>query len=580
MGKPVYLGRIKLYWCDDCNLPLLGEKCGICGKKGRKVSITPPGEVRVGFEGYMKILNDAIEKAFGTKIDGLVLFNRVPHYDRMDEIIMDGKVIGNLKYDIEKREFKISLRMDGAYLLNDSISKGWVVADKGAVEPILKGRNLMVPGVREYAENIEKGDEIIVRDPQGKVFGVGIAKMGSDELKTQTRGVAVKIRYSGYGEWEKRKQGEIEDVLEANEEYLQNLEKRAVEFIKDVKKKYSLPIAVSFSGGKDSLVVLLLALESGLEFSTFFLDTGIELPETVDYVKKIEKEYGLKIDKIDAGNAFFESLEHFGPPGRDYRWCCKVCKLGPTTRYIIEKYPSGLLTLIGQRRYESADRMRKGSVWENEWVPNQISASPIQNWTSLEVWLYILWKKAPINPWYRRGLTRIGCYLCPSSDLADFAIVREYFKGIEKWFEYLKKYARAKGIPEVWSESSWRWKNPPKWAGGIKWRRDKLEIRFEGDEWEEAIFSKDVDFEAIQNLLFALPEGSWRIKENKVEVISSFTKEARSLIIRSQECIGCGICLGRCPVNALYFENGKIRIIETKCIHCLDCLGNCPAEEF
>jgi len=580
MGKPVYLGRIKLYWCDDCNLPLLGEKCGICGKKGRKVSITPPGEVRVGFEGDMKILNDAIEKAFGTKIDGLVLFNRVPHYDRMDEIIMDGKVIGNLKYDIEKREFKISLRMDGAYLLNDSISKGWVVADKGAVEPILKGRNLMVPGVREYAENIEKGDEIIVRDPQGKVFGVGIAKMGSDELKTQTRGVAVKIRYSGYGEWEKRKQGEIEDVLEANEEYLQNLEKRAVEFIKDVKKKYSLPIAVSFSGGKDSLVVLLLALESGLEFSTFFLDTGIELPETVDYVKKIEKEYGLKIDKIDAGNAFFESLEHFGPPGRDYRWCCKVCKLGPTTRYIIEKYPSGLLTLIGQRRYESADRMRKGSVWENEWVPNQISASPIQNWTSLEVWLYILWKKAPINPWYRRGLTRIGCYLCPSSDLADFAIVREYFKGIEKWFEYLKKYARAKGIPEVWSESSWRWKNPPKWAGGIKWRRDKLEIRFEGDEWEEAIFSKDVDFEAIQNLLFALPEGSWRIKENKVEVISSFTKEARSLIIRSQECIGCGICLGRCPVNALYLENGKIRIIETKCIHCLDCLGNCPAEEF
>ena len=562
-----------------CDIAYIGGGFGI-SYEGRKVSITPPGEVRVGFEGYMKILNDAIEKAFGTKIDGLVLFNRVPHYDRMDEIIMDGKVIGNLKYDIEKREFKISLRMDGAYLLNDSISKGWVVADKGAVEPILKGRNLMVPGVREYAENIEKGDEIIVRDPQGKAFGVGIAKMGSDELKTQTRGVAVKIRYSGYGEWEKRKQGEIEDVLEANEEYLQNLEKRAVEFIKDVKKKYSLPIAVSFSGGKDSLVVLLLALESGLEFSTFFLDTGIELPETVDYVKKIEKEYGLKIDKIDAGNAFFESLEHFGPPGRDYRWCCKVCKLGPTTRYIIEKYPSGLLTLIGQRRYESADRMRKGSVWENEWVPNQISASPIQNWTSLEVWLYILWKKAPINPWYRRGLTRIGCYLCPSSDLADFAIVREYFKGIEKWFEYLKKYARAKGIPEVWSESSWRWKNPPKWAGGIKWRRDKLEIRFEGDEWEEAIFSKDVDFEAIQNLLFALPEGSWRIKENKVEVISSFTKEARSLIIRSQECIGCGICLGRCPVNALYFENGKIRIIETKCIHCLDCLGNCPAEEF
>ncbi len=212
-------------------------------------------------------------------------------------------------------------------------------------------------------------------------------------------------------------------------------------------------------------------------------------------------------------------------------------------------------------------------------MPNQLSASPIQNWSSLEVWLYILWKRAPINVWYKRGLTRIGCYLCPSSDLADFEIVRKYFDGIEEWFSYLKNYAKENGISEEWVQSSWRWKNPPRWAGGIKVERDKLHVEFVGDEWKEVRFDREIDEERMLNILYALPEGSFRYGK-KLEVSRNFVKDAKSLIIRSQECIGCGICLGRCPVGALYLENGKIAIKEEKCIHCLDCLGKCPAEDF
>ncbi len=581
MGRPVYLGKIKLYWCDECNVPLVSKGCGICGNEGRRVEITPPGEVRIGFEGDLKLLNRALEKQFGTVIrDHLVLFNRVPHYDRMDEIIVDGKVIGNLRYDINEGEFKMALRMDGAYFLNSHIKRGWVMVDDGAIAPILSGKNLMVPGVTSFAEDIKIGDEIIVRDSSGRAVAVGIAKMSSEDMENASRGVAVKIRHSGYGKWVRRRQPRIEDIIRANEEHLKKIEQRGVKFIKDVSAKYDLPLAVSFSGGKDSLAVLLLAMESGIDFSVFFLNTGIELPETVEYVDEVEKAYGIKIDRIDAGNAFFDSLEHFGPPGRDYRWCCKACKLGPTTRYILERYPKGLLTLIGQRRYESFERMRKGSVWRNEWIPNQLSASPIQNWTSFEVWLYILWKKAPINIWYKRGLTRIGCYLCPSSDLADFSIVREYFEGIDDWFSYLKIYARDRGIPEQWSISAWRWKNPPGWAGGVRVEREKLKVEFEGESWKSIRFNKEVDIDSMLNMLYALPEGSWRERDGEIEVSEKYEREARSLIVRSQECIGCGICLARCPVSALHLHNGKIKLMEDRCIHCLDCLGKCPAEEF
>ncbi len=580
MGKPVYLGRIKLKWCPECNVPLAGKKCSLCGSEGVDVKITPPGEVKVGFKGDIDILNSAVERQFGCRIDrNIILFNRVPHRDRMEEVIISGKVIGSLRFDPDSRKHKLVLRLEGAYYLNKCARKGWVVADEGAVKPILSGKNLMVPGVKEVSEGLEKGDDVIIRDPDGRPFAVGIAKMNSQEMKNSKRGIAVKIRYSGYGNFEVGKDPPVEDMVKANIEHLRIIEREAVEFIKRTWKEHNLPMGVSFSGGKDSMATLLLAIESGVEFKTFFLNTGIELPETVEHVKEVEKKYGISIDRISADDAFWKALPVFGPPGRDYRWCCKVCKLGPTTRYILEHYPSGLLTLVGQRRYESEERMKKGRVWKNEWVPNQLSASPIQNWSSLEVWLYLLWKNAPINIWYKRGLTRIGCYLCPSSDLADFEVIKMHSNILEKWEDYLRNFANEHNIPEEWADSAWRWKRPPKWAGKWQVERRAPEVRFTGEGWKTLHVESD-EIERIKNMLYALPEGSWRDGEN-IEVVEDYIKPARSLVIRAVRCVGCGVCVGRCPTNALYIdEENKIRIREDLCIHCLDCLGTCPAENF
>ena len=179
--------------------------------------------------------------------------------------------------------------------------------------------------------------------------------------------------------------------------------------------------------------------------------------------ERVAEKHGLQLITESAPKGiFFESLVHFGPPGRDFRWCCKTNKLGPTTRAIMKHYPNGVLSFIGQRRYESEQRSEKPRVWRNPWTPGQVGASPIQDWTALHVWLYIFSKGEEYNPWYDRGLDRIGCFLCPASDLSEMELVRNSSKCFDEWSAYLEKHASESDLPDSWrTYALWRWKLLP-----------------------------------------------------------------------------------------------------------------------
>ncbi|MGQ9571373.1 MAG: indolepyruvate ferredoxin oxidoreductase subunit alpha [Thermodesulfovibrionales bacterium] len=43
-----------------------------------------------------------------------------------------------------------------------------------------------------------------------------------------------------------------------------------------------------------------------------------------------------------------------------------------------------------------------------------------------------------------------------------------------------------------------------------------------------------------------------------------------------EKCIGCGICVDVCPVNAIKMENRKAHILEDLCTDCSLCVGKCP----
>jgi len=68
-----------------------------------------------------------------------------------------------------------------------------------------------------------------------------------------------------------------------------------------------------------------------------FIDTKLEFPETVEYVKELAKARNLRLHVIsreDGDGGFFHEASPVRPPSKDYRWCCKTNKLGPLTSFI------------------------------------------------------------------------------------------------------------------------------------------------------------------------------------------------------------------------------------------------------
>ena len=67
-----------------------------------------------------------------------------------------------------------------------------VVADKIASESVLMGSDLYAPGVVD-ARGVERGDEVVVVSPNGRIVGGGVAAMSWREIRLKRRGLAVRI---------------------------------------------------------------------------------------------------------------------------------------------------------------------------------------------------------------------------------------------------------------------------------------------------------------------------------------------------------------------------------------------------
>jgi phosphoadenosine phosphosulfate reductase len=351
------------------------------------VELSPPGDAFPAMEGHLRRAINTLDAHFGKGVgenflpsDKVVVMNKVSALDAMYEVIVDGFIVGRLRFDIPKLGYTFVLSLEGARRIGSVSRQKWVSMYDGVLKYLKDGANLMVPGVQGCDSDIKIDDEVWVIDSNGKVVAAGIAKMTGAEMAKEPKGFAVKIRAVAdpVSPSENLKKATWDDVVKANTNDLENIESEAVSFTKrTITRQDSLPVVVAFSGGKDSLATYLVVERArGESPPIFFMDTGIELPETIEYIEDFASSRNVKIIGQQAGDRFWDSVDTFGPPARDFRWCCKVLKLGPAATSIADEMGGENLSFMGQRKLESFQRSIEPRVTENPWVPGQTSANP------------------------------------------------------------------------------------------------------------------------------------------------------------------------------------------------------------
>ena len=609
-------------WCDRCGTLLLGNKCSRCGSEGREFEINSRGDIRPCMGESIGILEELFTESFGTAqpIKGKsVFFNKIPGEDRTDEIVAHGNVIGVLRFDIDADRLKVELRQAGAELFDQVATKN-IVRIFG-VSGHLKGKGVAGENVSEVIGEFGAEEPLILR--KGQKVGPGVSMAPSGELKSAEKAVRVRDLNAPSGFPVSPDAGR--DVfVECNAGHLKSIEKTSVNEIKAYIQGRKQPVTVSFSGGKDSLAAYGITARAVKDPELLFTNTGLEFPETLEYVEGFAKKNNLVLHIAEAGTAFRDNVDTFGPPAKDFRWCCKVCKLGPISELISKTYPNGTITSEGNRSLESYSRADTGLVTRNPFVPNQINLNPVRDWCAAEIWGYIWMRGLDYNPLYERDFERIGCYLCASCLASEWRNTSRIHPDMYRdWEEYLHRYAERNGLPPEYIDMGfWRWKVlPPK----MKQLAEGLDLRMEpkkgsglslkmmkgasvcvaGGYSMEAIVTipRNRDFEYVEDALRTVGEVKYspefeialaKMKTGKAKLfgggqVSVTAEDARNAektfekavkaLLRAELCTQCGICAKACPRKAIRIKGG-MKVDPEKCISCGKCESSCMVVHY
>ncbi|MBD2007152.1 MULTISPECIES: DNA phosphorothioation system sulfurtransferase DndC [Cyanophyceae] len=202
-----------------------------------------------------------------------------------------------------------------------------------------------------------------------------------------------------------------------------------------------IPWCVGYSGGKDSSATLQLiwnaiaSLPPEKRTKTIYVittDTRVENPivsawvcKSLERMKTAAKEQSLPIEPHllypETKNTFWVSImgKGYPAPRHRFRWCTERLKIDPSNRFVrdVIRVKGEVILVLGTRKAESikraasmekhkvgtlGDRLNpdssspKSLLYNSPSLPNSLIYSPIEDWRTDEVWIYLnQWQ----NPW-------------------------------------------------------------------------------------------------------------------------------------------------------------------------------------
>ena len=166
-------------------------------------------------------------------------------------------------------------------------------------------------------------------------------------------------------------------------------------------------IELSYSGGKDSDVILELAKMAGIPYRAIYKNTTIDPKGTIAHAREMGAEV------IHPKKTFFQLVSEKGFPSRFARFCCSALK----EYKICDRAIQGIRRVESRKRaenYKEPEMCRVYSTKEKVKV-----YLPILEWTDQDVEEFIKERNIKCHPlYYRDGgqfdvTKRLGCVGCP-----------------------------------------------------------------------------------------------------------------------------------------------------------------------
>lgn len=282
--------------------------------------------------------------------------------------------------------------------------------------------------------------------------------------------------------------------------YLINEEKyqEAIDILKLASKMseqyYGKPLLLAYSGGKDSDVLLQLAIESEIDFEVQNSHTTVDAPETVYHIRKVfdrlnkevphcKKAYVLHATYKDGKRITMWNLIPFKkmPPTRIARYCCKYLKETTTPNRMVAlgvrkaestgRKGRTAFESRGSRKdnkitksYEDAlqvykDAQTHDEVWDCKFIElakkhHDTVCNPIIDWTDEDVWRFIHNRGIEYNPLYDKGFKRVGCFGCPMASKRERE--REFAMYPQIKLNYIKAFDRMLKAYKTKQKADWK----------------------------------------------------------------------------------------------------------------------------
>jgi 3'-phosphoadenosine 5'-phosphosulfate sulfotransferase (PAPS reductase)/FAD synthetase len=202
---------------------------------------------------------------------------------------------------------------------------------------------------------------------------------------------------------------------------------------------------LGLSGGKDSTALAIYLRDKVPQMEYAFCDTQKELPETYEYLDRLQAYLGKPIHRLNPTRGFDHWLERYGGylPSSRMRWCTRMLKLKPFEEFVGD---DSVISYVAIR----ADEDREGYISTK---PNIKPVFPFKEAgiTYVDV-MRILDESGLGLPKYYEWRTRSGCYFCFFQRKAEWVGLKERHPDL---FEAAKKYETIKeveGVRYTWSE--------------------------------------------------------------------------------------------------------------------------------